>query len=167
VDRRLPLWALAPGIATASAVIQPPAPKIPTVPSIPFASANPHFFGFTGLTDLDSENVNSNQSVEPPDRGLCAGNGTVVEMVNDAFVTYDTSGSGKPVFGPISLSHLFSAPPMDFLTNPRCYYDSVSNIFFMSVSDLRNFPVSNESFLLLAVMRGKHQGGELRDPDGG
>lgn len=153
MDRRLPIRALAPGIAAASAAIPLPAPKIPTVPSIPFASANPHFFGFTGLTDLDSENVNGNQSVEPPDQGLCAGNGTVVEMVNDAFVTYDTSGSGKPVFGPISLSVLFAAPATDFLTNPRCYYDSASNIFFMSASDLGNFPVSaNSSALLLAVM---------------
>jgi hypothetical protein len=154
VDRRLPIRALAPGIATAAgAAILVPAPKIPTVPTIPFTSTNLHFFGFTGLTDLESEKINSNQSVEPPDQGLCAGNGTVVEMVNDALVTYDTSASGKPVFGPISLSHLFSVPLTDFVTNPRCYYDSASNIFFMTASDLGNFPVStNESLLLLAVM---------------
>ena len=151
--RRLPLRPLATGIAAASGIVSRPAPKTPNVPSIPLAPANPHFLGFTGLNDLESETVNANQSIEPPDQGLCAGNGTVMEMVNDAVATYDTSGSGKPTLGPVSLNHLFAVPLTDFLTNPRCYYDVASNTFFMSVTDLGNYPTfSNTSFVLLAVM---------------
>src|SRR5207244_4332339 len=60
------------------------------------AKANPAFVsGFEGLNHYQQRySRGGNQfSVEPPDQGMCAGNGYVVEAVNDVFNVYDTSGN--------------------------------------------------------------------------
>jgi hypothetical protein len=57
----------------------------PTVPSSTVAGANPELgLSFNGLNHRDQRLANGgNQfSLEPPDQGLCVGNGYVVEAIN-------------------------------------------------------------------------------------
>src|SRR5439155_20573170 len=59
------------------------------------AKSNPQFkFGFGGLNFYQQRYARGgNQfSVEPPDQGLCVGNGYVVEAVNDVVNVYNESG---------------------------------------------------------------------------
>lgn len=92
---------------------------------------------------------NGNQfSVEPPDQGLCAGNGFVVEAVNDVAQVYDTSGhallnGGNAVdlntfYGYPPAIDRTKVPPQDGpeITDPSCIYDAGSNRFFMVVLTL-------------------------------
>src|SRR5205807_3687436 len=63
------------------------------------AKSNPIFnFGFEGLNHYQQRySRGGNQfSLEPPDQGMCVGNGYVVEAVNDVFNVYD-SGTGASV----------------------------------------------------------------------
>src|SRR5262249_11485913 len=65
------------------------------------AKSNPTFnFGFEGLNHYQQRYSRSgNQfSVEPPDQGMCAGNGYIVEAVNDVFNVYNaaTGASALP-----------------------------------------------------------------------
>lgn len=48
---------------------------------------------FNGVSSLDSEVTNFGARFEPPDQGLCVGNGFVVEPVNSAYTIYRTDGS--------------------------------------------------------------------------
>ncbi len=60
------------------------------------AKSNPSVnTSFDGINHYQSRYARGgNQfSLEPPDQGLCVGNGQVVEVVNDAFNVYDTSGA--------------------------------------------------------------------------
>ena len=82
--------------------------------------------------------------VEPPDQGLCAGNGYVMEMNNMVVQMY--SGSSTTGMTPLSehgmaLEKLFAAPEVFGATgggtvsvqgDPRCYYDPASNRWFAS-----------------------------------
>src|SRR5438132_3715277 len=59
------------------------------------AKSNPQFnFGFEGLNHYQQRfSRGGNQfSVEPPDQGMCAGNGYVVEAVNQVLNVFNTSG---------------------------------------------------------------------------
>src|SRR5205085_3123915 len=60
------------------------------------AKSNPQLnLSFDGLNHRQQRLANGgNQfSVEPPDQGLCAGNGFVMESVNDVLQVYSTSGT--------------------------------------------------------------------------
>ena len=59
---------------------------------------------FDGLNFFDQRFANGgNQfSVEPPDQGLCVGNGKVVEVVNDVYQVFDTSGHA--LINPVDLN---------------------------------------------------------------
>jgi hypothetical protein len=88
-------------------------------------------------------------SLEPPDQGLCAGNGFVVETINDVTRVYDTSG--KPVTGVQDLNTFFGYPAAinrttgesgPFVTDPSCYFDQATQRWFMDVLTLDTDPVS-------------------------
>ncbi len=74
---------------------------------------------------------NGNQfSVEPPDQGLCAGKGMLLETVNDVLRVYDAAGN--PLSDPVDLNSFYGyAPAIDrttgaqgpFVTDPSCFYD--------------------------------------------
>jgi hypothetical protein len=124
----------------------------------PLAIASPGSeFGtnFAGLTfhnqrrDADGGNQ---LSLEPPDQGLCVGNGEVIEPVNDLFTTYDAA-TGARTGAYESLSQFFfgvheidrtQSPPVfgPFISDPRCYYDSSSNRFFMTILMFGRDPVT-------------------------
>jgi hypothetical protein len=92
-------------------------------------------------------------SLTPPDQGLCAGNGEIVENVNNAVRTFTTSGS--PVTGAIAMNTFFGfghevdrtvtpivAGPHQ-LGDPSCVYDAGSNRFFLSVFDFKGDAAGN------------------------
>jgi hypothetical protein len=78
--------------ASASAALQPPSPA-----GIPVVSSPGAATGFNGLSHADQRTagtgnyVDTQFSLEPPDQGLCVGNGFVVEPVNDALAVSSTA----------------------------------------------------------------------------
>src|SRR5436305_11637424 len=70
----------------------------PSVPSGKKAKSNPTFnFGFEGLNHYQQRySRGGNQfSLEPPDQGMCVGNGYVVEAVNDVMNVFNSSGQSQ------------------------------------------------------------------------
>ncbi|HSS94976.1 MAG TPA: hypothetical protein VLR46_13445 [Candidatus Dormibacteraeota bacterium] len=86
---------------------------------------------FEGVSSLDSQITNFNLTFEPPDQGLCVGNGFVVEMVNSAFRVYDTHGN--TLAGPTNVNAPFHEDFAAFTSDPRCHYDPATNTWFASV----------------------------------
>jgi hypothetical protein len=106
---------------------------------------------FQGLNFHDQRFANGgNQfSVEPPDQGMCAGNGFVLESVNDVAQVYDTSGTPLLNGGnAVDLNTFYGYPPAivrsgpnvgqrgPSITDPSCLYDKATNRFFMVVLTL-------------------------------
>jgi hypothetical protein len=86
---------------------------------------------FNGVSSLDSQITNFGLTFEPPDQGLCVGNGFVVEMVNSAFRVYDTHGN--TLAGPTNVNAPFHEDFAAFTSDPRCHYDAATNTWFASV----------------------------------
>jgi hypothetical protein len=102
-------------------------------------------FGFNGLTHLDQRvagtgiYTNTQFSLEPPDQGLCAGGGFVVEAINNAISIYDTSGN--LLSGPEALSQFWGLVPEinrttgvtgQFISDPKCVYDPDTRRWFIT-----------------------------------
>lgn len=95
--------------------------------------------------------------VEPPDQGLCAGNGYVLEIVNlnlKAYKQSDFSGAGQTM----ALETFFGQPlafgftPGTHVTiqgDPKCYFDPATQRWFISQLDLDLS--NNTSQILFAV----------------
>ena len=129
-----------------------PTPKPKTVQR-PTAGFN----GFNGLSHYDQRfagtgiYANSQFSLEPPDQGLCTGNGFVMETVNNALAVYDKSGN--LLEGPVANSQFFgllpevirSTPPVygQFISDPRCYYDKPTNRWFMTELEWETDPATS------------------------
>jgi hypothetical protein len=89
--------------------------------------------GFQGLDHFDTRTRDGGNafSLEPPDQGLCVGNGKVLESVNDVMAVYNESG--QQLTTPESMNTFFGLPFAinrttlvrgDFLSDPKCYYDA-------------------------------------------
>jgi hypothetical protein len=92
---------------------------------------------FQGLNHHDQALANQ-FSLEPPDQGLCAGNGKILETVNDALRAYDTAGND--LTGVITLNSFYGyAPGFDpstgasgpFVVDPSCLFDAATQRFFV------------------------------------
>jgi hypothetical protein len=83
---------------------------------------------FNGVSSHDSAVTNFGAEFEPPDQGLCEGNGFVLEAVNSAYTIYRTNGT--PIAGPFNVNDLFHRDPLAFTSDPRCYYDPSTNTWF-------------------------------------
>jgi hypothetical protein len=91
-------------------------------------------------------------SVEPPDQALCAGNGYVLEAVNDVLRVF--SSSGTALSGVVDLNTFYgyapaitrTASPLRFgpsITDPVCHYDADTQRWFVVVLTLdRAIPTS-------------------------
>ena len=86
---------------------------------------------FDGVSSLDSGITNFGQEFEPPDQGLCVGNGFVVEPVNSAFTIYRRNGS--VVAGPFNVNVLFDEGLTQFTSDPRCYFDEATHTWFATI----------------------------------
>jgi hypothetical protein len=132
------------------------------------AKSNPTFnFGFEGLNHYQQRySRGGNQfSVEPPDQGMCVGNGYVVEAVNDVFNVYSTAtgasmlpdntatnvvaGFPRDVNHAIDLNSFYGYAPAinrttgvraQFVTDPSCLYDAATQRFFLVVLTLETHP---------------------------
>lgn len=102
---------------------------------------------FDGLNLHDQRFANGgNQfTVEPPDQGLCAGAGFVIESVNDVLRIFDTQGN--PLIGVVDLNTFYGYPaainrtvsPLQFgpsITDPSCMFDRDTQRFFHLVLTL-------------------------------
>ena len=154
---------------TAAAAVRPL--TFPNVANTAIASSpNNNFFGIDGLNHADSRlagtgvYTNTQFSSEPPDQGLCTGNGFVVAAVNSALAVYRRD-NGVRVSGPTALNQFFglkpgvirSTPPVfgDFLSDPRCHYDAQTNRFFVTILQISTDPATGnflpDSSVLIAV----------------
>ncbi len=95
------------------------------------AAAAPLLANFNGTSSRDSAVTNFNQEFEPPDQGLCAGNGFVADMVNSAYTIYKPNGA--VVSGPFNINGPFDEGLTEFTSDPRCYYDSTTNTWFATI----------------------------------
>lgn len=103
---------------------------------------------FQGLSTVDSGYANG-FVLSPPDQGLCAGHGFVVEAINLVLVVFNQSGARLTV--PESANSFYGLDPnTTFLSDPRCYYDAPTQRWFISILDVYN-SVTGRSDLLLAV----------------
>ena len=111
-------------------------------------------------------------SLEPPDQGLCAGNGFVLETVNDVMKVFDYSGNTlKPTtdlnsfygFAP-AIVRAHGTPPNrvpsvfgPFVTDPSCFFDKDTQRWFHLVLTLDTNPTTGafvgKDHLDLAVSR--------------
>ncbi|MDQ6721669.1 MAG: hypothetical protein M3003_12850, partial [Candidatus Dormibacteraeota bacterium] len=91
---------------------------------------------------------------EPPDQGLCAGNGFVVEMVNSAYRVYDTKGTS--LAGPFNINRVFHDGFKQFTSDPRCHYDPATNTWYAVILFLNN--ASTASRIEIAVNTGDPTG---------
>lgn len=120
--------------------------EAPTVPSSAVAGSNPELaLSFDGLNHRNQRLANGgNQfSLEPPDQGLCVGNGYVVEAVNSVLRVYDTAGN--PLTGVQDLNTFFNYPAAinrttfefgPFVIDPVCYFDPENERFIVAITTL-------------------------------
>ena len=113
---------------------------------------------YQGLNFHDQRFANGgNQfSVEPPDQGLCAGNGFVLETVNDVLQVYDASGTPLLNGGQaVDLNTFYGYPPAivrsgpnagqrgPTITDPSCLYDQAIERFVHVVLTLDRVSLTN------------------------
>jgi hypothetical protein len=133
------------------------------------AKSNPQFVtGFEGLNFYQQRYARGgNQfSIEPPDQGVCAGNGYVLEAVNDVLNVFNTSGQSvlpdntatnivggfpRNVNHAVDLNSFYGYPPAinrttgvrgQFVTDPSCLYDAQTQRWFVVVLTLEVVPTS-------------------------
>jgi hypothetical protein len=120
---------LLPRSATAGAASAPVA--APAAPAAASATANPLLASFDGTSSKDSQFTNFNAKFEPPDQGLCAGAGFVLEPVNSAYRIYRTTGTS--IRGPFNVNELFNEGGKEFTSDPRCWYDPTTHTWFATI----------------------------------
>ena len=113
-----------------------PATRAPAAPSRTSATVAqpaplPLLANFNGTGSRDSANTNFGAEFEPPDQGLCVGNGFVVDMTNSAYTVYKPNGS--VVTGPFNVNGPFNEGLIEFTSDPRCYFDKSTNTWFATV----------------------------------
>src|SRR6266516_4092116 len=122
--------------------------------------------GFEGLNHYQQRySRGGNQfSLEPPDQGMCVGNGYIVEVVNDVFNVFNSAGqsvlpentatnivAGFPrnVNHAVDLNSFYGYAPAinrttgvrgPFVTDPSCIYDAQTQRWFVVVLTLNTFP---------------------------
>jgi hypothetical protein len=125
--RRTPRGAEAASPATGL----PAAAATPLGAPLQAAPASALAANFNGVSSRDSALTNFGAEFEPPDQGLCVGNGFVLEMVNSAYTVFDTSG--KALAGPFNVNGPFNEGLTEFTSDPRCYYDAAHNTWFATI----------------------------------
>ena len=124
---------------------------------------------FDGLDAFDNA-VATGFDFEPPDQGLCVGNGFVLESINVTIRAFDVRGRAQS--SATDLNRFYGLPPLfdpvterwgPVLTDPSCIYDPEMKRFFHLVLTLEQDPGSGEltgpNFLDIAVSRTKNPTG--------
>jgi hypothetical protein len=149
-----------------------PAPDAPNVPVRVAKGGSTSFVGLTGLQERLADNGNQFTS-EPPDQGLCAGNGVIAESVNTALSIY--TDSGQQLIPAVALNEFYGLgsevdrshnPPTfgSFTSDPRCYFDQQSQRWIHTLLEFGQDPYTGAfrgpSAELIAVS-------QTPDPTGG
>jgi hypothetical protein len=145
--------------ATARPTLNPPSP-----PGTAITTDTGGASGFNGLNDLDQVQAGTGAyagtqvSLEPSDLAMCAGDGYIIEGVNDAFAIYRAGSPYTQVVAPTANNPFYQRPPEtangskpftgDFLGDPKCYFDRVGQRFIQSIVDLSP---SGRNYELIAV----------------
>ena len=120
---------------------------------------------FHALDHFDSRTADNgnNFSNEPPDQGMCVGNGKVFESVNTAVQVYDKNGTGHGVTSLnrfYGLASAFVRPAGPFGPNvfdPTCVFDPQTKTFFQVADDLGVDPatgnLTGQALLDIAVTK--------------
>ena len=110
------------------------------MPGMHHAKSNPVMnLSIDGLNFYQQRFANGgNQfSLEPPDQGLCAGNGFVLETINDVLRVFDSAGN--TVAGVVALNQFYGYAPAinratgafgPEITDPSCYFDQDTQRWF-------------------------------------
>lgn len=106
---------------------------------------------FNGTSSRDSQFTNYNLEFEPPDQGLCAANGFVLEPVNSAYRIFRTNG--KSIRGPFNVNDLYNVGGKEFTSDPRCWYDPATTTWFSTILFLND--AGTQGALLIAVRHAK------------
>jgi len=101
-----------------------PSPKTTTLSSVNVRGE----FGFSGLGGIQQAETAGGSDLEPPDQGLCAGSGYVMEFINNALAIYNKNGS--QLLAPVGSASALLQPSTDFFSDPRCYYDAPTKHWF-------------------------------------
>jgi hypothetical protein len=128
---------------------------------------------FDGLNAFDQRFANEgNQfSLEPPDQGLCAGNGFVVEPINSVVGVF--SQSNGTLLGSESINQFFQYPAQinrvtgvvgPEVTDPSCLYDPASGRFIV---DAVTFLINQETGQPTGANRVDIAVSQTSDPTGG
>ena len=148
-----------------------PAAHVPAPAGQAVTTANAGASGFDALSHAEQRFSGTGAyagtifSNEPPDQGLCVGNGFVVEAVNSAIAVYNPAGA--TLAGPTPLNQLFGVAPAiirstplvfgDFVGDVRCYYDPPTQSWFVTAFDQPTDPATgaftDESHVKLAVSK--------------
>ncbi|MGB8646579.1 MAG: hypothetical protein WCF84_15170 [Anaerolineae bacterium] len=117
-----------PGKVNKTKTSAPAAPFFPTVKPSAVANTLPgHLSANPGLNAYDTWQANA-AVFQPPDQGLCAGNGYVLEMVNEVAAVYDANL--EKITGDMSLADFFQLSEDNTGGDPKCYFDPGTKRFF-------------------------------------
>jgi hypothetical protein len=122
-------------------------PGGPTSAAAPATATSSPVVNFDGVSSRDSQFTNYELKFEPPDQGLCKGNGFVLEAVNSAYRIYRTTG--KSMRGPFNINDLFNVGGKEFTSDPRCWFDPSTQTWFATILFINDS--STASSLLIAV----------------
>ncbi|HEU0026342.1 MAG TPA: hypothetical protein VFQ25_04440 [Ktedonobacterales bacterium] len=106
--------------------------------------------GFAGINHFQQRTAGTGSyagtqfSLEPPDQGLCVGNGYVLEAVNDALRVYSATGAALTTtvalnqFYGLAPSIIRTASPVygPFTSDPKCYFDPSTSRWFVSLLEI-------------------------------
>jgi hypothetical protein len=117
--------------APAASDVSAPAGSLVASPASAATAGQALLLNFNGTSSRDSEVTNFNAKFEPPDQGLCAGNGFVLEPVNSAYNIY--RADGKRLRGPFNVNDLFNEGAAEFTSDPRCFFDAPTHTWFAAI----------------------------------
>ena len=98
--------------------------------------------GFAAMGGVQQAGTVGGSDLEPPDQGLCAGGGYVMEFINNALAVYDSNGA--QLVGPVGSASALLQPTTDFFSDPRCYYDAPTKRWFFQ--EFTVFPSSSTEY---------------------
>ncbi|MGI8577869.1 MAG: hypothetical protein ACR2KG_08095 [Nocardioidaceae bacterium] len=127
--RVIPL--LRPHGGTAQAKLAPVVPSAPAPAGLKSAvKGRGVIHNFDGIDAIQNK-ATAGFDLEPPDEGLGAGNGYVVNFVNVTGAVYRNDGS--TVAGPFYLNTFFNEPANTNTSDPRVFYDASSHTWFGTI----------------------------------
>jgi hypothetical protein len=101
----------------------------PNPATTPLSTTNvPGEVGFSAMGGVQQAGTTGGEDLEPPDQGLCAGGGYVMEFINNALAIYNEYG--EQLVAPVGSASAFLQPTSDFFSDPRCYYDAPTQRWF-------------------------------------